>query len=99
MVVWGWKSGFVLVSASDLEQVILLPPQNHHLFLFIRLGRLACGILVPGPGIEPVPSAVKPQSPNHWAAREFPETIPATVRCRVRLTHSVVNNVFRGAWT
>ena len=25
------------------------------------------------PGIEPGPSAVKAQSPNHWAAREFPE--------------------------
>ena len=33
--------------------------------------RAACGILVPGPGIEPVPSAVKTQSPNHWTAREL----------------------------
>ena len=33
---------------------------------------LACGILVPRPGIEPAPSAVRAQSPNHWTAREFP---------------------------
>ena len=32
---------------------------------------IACGILVPGPGIEPMPSAVKAWSPNHWTAREF----------------------------
>ena len=32
----------------------------------------AYGILVPRPGIESVPSAVKTQSPNHWTTREFP---------------------------
>ena len=32
----------------------------------------ACGILAPRPGIEPVPSAVKSRSLNHWTAREFP---------------------------
>ena len=31
----------------------------------------ACGILVPPPGIEPGPSAVRTQSPNHWTTREF----------------------------
>ena len=33
---------------------------------------MACGILVPQSGIEPEPLAVKAQSPNHWATREFP---------------------------
>ena len=28
-------------------------------------------ILVPQPGIEPTPLAVKEWSPNHWTAREF----------------------------
>jgi len=28
-----------------------------------------CGILVPWPGIEPVPILVKAWSPNHWTAR------------------------------
>ena len=32
---------------------------------------MACGI-VPQPGIEPGPLAVRVQSPNHWTAREFP---------------------------
>ena len=33
---------------------------------------MACGILVPQPGIEPRPSAVRARSPNHWITREFP---------------------------
>ena len=44
------------------------------LFLFTYLFRLcgaACGILVPQPGIEPVPPAVEGWSPNLWTAREF----------------------------
>ena len=30
-------------------------------------------MLVPWPGVEPVPSAMKAQSPNHWTTREFPK--------------------------
>ena len=33
---------------------------------------MACRILVPRPGIEPMPPAVEAQSPNHWTAREVP---------------------------
>ena len=36
---------------------------------------MACGILVPQPGIEPVPLAVEVQSPNHWTTRKFPDKI------------------------
>ena len=32
----------------------------------------ACEILVPRPGIKPVPLAVEVWSLNHWTAREFP---------------------------
>ena len=32
----------------------------------------ACGILVPRPGIEPVPPAVEARSLNHWTTREVP---------------------------
>ena len=34
--------------------------------------RAVCGILVPHPGIEPLPLAVEEQSPNHWATKEVP---------------------------
>ena len=33
---------------------------------------MTCEILVPWPGTEPRPLAVRVWSPNHWAAREFP---------------------------
>ena len=33
---------------------------------------MTCEILVPWPGIEPRPSAVKVRSPNHWTARKVP---------------------------
>ena len=41
-------------------------------FLEHNLGNV---LLVPLPGIEPVPSAVKAQSPNLWTAREFPGNV------------------------
>ena len=36
---------------------------------------MACGILVPQPGIEPIPSAVEVQSLNHWMRGEVPAYI------------------------
>ena len=41
-------------------------------FFFFWLHRVACGILVPGPGIEPAPPALEAQSLHHWTAREVP---------------------------
>ena len=48
------------------------------IYLFIYLfiywpRRVACGILVPQPVIEPVPPVVEVQSLNYWAAREVPK--------------------------
>ena len=37
-------------------------------------------ILVPQPGIEPGPSAVRVQSPNPWTAREFPCLVSFTIK-------------------
>ena len=49
-------------------------------FGLVFFGLLACGILVPWPGIEPVLPAVEGQSLNHWTARQVPlsEAIPNT---------------------
>ena len=33
---------------------------------------MACGILVPQPGMALVSSAAEGQSPNHWTTRELP---------------------------
>ena len=45
---------------------------NHLGFLFFWLRLTACGILVPWPGIELRPPAVKAPRPNHWTARKLP---------------------------
>ena len=37
--------------------------------------RTACSILIPGPGIERGPSAVKVPSPNHWTPGHFLEIL------------------------
>ena len=39
-------------------------------FFFFLAMNVACGILVPQPGIEPGPLEVEAQSPNHWSIRE-----------------------------
>ena len=41
-------------------------------FFFFLLHCVACIILIPQPGIEPVPLAAKALSPNHWTTSEFP---------------------------
>ena len=33
---------------------------------------MACGVLVPHGGTEPMPSAVKAWSPDHWTTRDVP---------------------------
>ena len=48
-------------------------------FFFFWPHHMAFRILVPWPGIEPQPSAVKAPSPNHWTAREVP-----TIDCLFR---------------
>ena len=36
---------------------------------------MVCGILVPQPGMEPVPPTVGAQSVNHWTIREVPSLL------------------------
>ena len=36
---------------------------------------MACGIIVPRPGIKPAPPAFEVQSLNHWTAREVPRIL------------------------
>ena len=44
-------------------------------YLFIWPHCEACGILIPWPGIKPVPPAVEVWCLNHWTAREVPGEI------------------------
>ena len=45
--------------------------QPFFFFLTFEFVSLLVGILVPWPGVEPVPSAVKVLNPNYWTTREF----------------------------
>ena len=44
-------------------------------FFFFLPHCTPCRILVPWPGIEPIPPAVKSRSLNHWTGREVPEIL------------------------
>ena len=55
-----------------------------HVFFFFFFStfwphHLACEILVPRPGIEPIPPAVKVWSLSHWTYREVPKFILGVV--------------------
>ena len=70
-----------------------LPPSSHSLvklfvclFLVFWPHHAACGILVPLPGIEPVPPAVKVWSLNHWTTREIPHFLLCVPLCQISLS-------------
>ena len=46
-----------------------LPPTSKIFFFYCNV---ACGILVPRPGIKPTPLALEEWSLNHWTSREVP---------------------------
>ena len=56
----GFKPGYTLETSRKLYLLILI------------FEAVACEILVPWPGIQPGPLAVRAQSPNHCSSREFP---------------------------
>ena len=68
--------------ALDQDEGIWRDPRNSQgrrycldfvfLTFFFWPRHTAYGILVPRPGIEPRPSAVRVRSPNHWTTREVP---------------------------
>ena len=60
--------------AHVLDQVTLSVIELYEyvrMYVF-RLRRMICGILVPQPGIKPMPPAVEVWSLNHWTTREVP---------------------------
>ena len=40
---------------------------------------MACGSVVPPPGVEPVPHSLEVQSLNHWTAREDAQWSPSAL--------------------
>ena len=52
---------------AEPRKVFLVP-----FYFTFWLRQVACGILVPRPGIRPVPTALGAWCPNLWTAREVP---------------------------
>ena len=64
------ESGFL---TPGLELFVSLNPCSNFIFILIFWSyHVACGILVPGPGIKPATPALEVQSLNHWTTREVP---------------------------
>ena len=61
---------FSFSSATDIFPFLKL----HFLIFIFWPCHVACGILVPWPGIDPGPLSVRARSPNNWIARKFPQT-------------------------
>ena len=68
-----------------LDSIYLVLLLLFHLFCISCLCGEACGIVVPWPGVEPVPPAVELQSLNHWTTREV-HSSGARCRCSQLLT-------------
>ena len=68
----GWGSSQTGLSHSVAWLPRDISPRVFTVFFFFWLRCVACGILVPRPGIKPVPHAVEVQSLNHWTTREVP---------------------------
>ena len=72
------------------------PPFPFPIFTLSIPTHFSCRILIPFPGTEPVPLAVKALSPSHWTTREFPtlywSTLGLASNHRCVLSHSWTNN-------
>ena len=62
-----WVNSKGRVAADLYKQPLIL----RMAFFFFLPGQIACRILVPQLGTEPVPPAVEAQSLNQWTTREF----------------------------
>ena len=59
---------------------------------------MACGMLVPQPGTEPMTAAVEVWSPNHWTTREVPIDVPEEVKIRQGLTEMCCEHLWAWPW-
>ena len=78
---WLGKQNWLKDDSSHLTQMVWgdTSQKREAFFFFLSFSfrprhkvLVACGILVPRPGIESAPLSVKVQSANYWTAREFP---------------------------
>ena len=68
-----YSFGFWVNSFLELLESVVSSLSFHLFFFFNWLCHVACGILVPWPGIEPMPPAMEAWNLNHWTIREVPD--------------------------
>ena len=67
---WPWPINWV--RHASLRQVGV-PASSNFIVIIVRPCHVACGILVPQPGIEPMAAAMEVSGVlTHWTAKEFP---------------------------
>ena len=67
--IWATREAFLPLNLPAIN-CLSLSFLRLKIFSFFSSHYVACGILVPRPGIKPVPPAVEAESPNHWTTRE-----------------------------
>ena len=90
---WGPLASFVHAPRSLLNASTLSVQFDESFFFFFGPCCTACGILVPRPGIEPGPSAVRAQSPNYWTTREFPRWVLKNTHIHVATLTIKIQNI------
>ena len=60
---------------SFIQEECYVPKSDERLFFFLLPRCAGCGILVPWPGIEPVPLEVEMWSLNHWTTRKVQDIL------------------------
>ena len=72
-IVRDYSSNCKSIKRSTYKKQILKKKKDYLFIGFVSAvqPRMACGILVPRPGIDPAHSAVEAWSLNHWTAREL----------------------------
>ena len=85
----------LFVKPSFLDNIYFIFYNFFYLFIYLWPRHAACGILVPWPGIKPVPPALEAQSLNHWTAREVPLS---NIFIAVKYTDRCINLKFLSQW-
>ena len=83
-----WRSadshlGVLVTKAVSIHEAAPFGSMSVQVHVVSNTALSGCRILVPCPGIEPVPLLVKAWSPNHWTAREVrTETFDKSINIR-----------------
>ena len=67
-----YKQVYICLCACIYKIPHVVQMAGSFLIFFFLPQPMACGILVPQPGIKPTHSDVETQSLNHWTSREVP---------------------------